>query len=86
MNLASPNHLTKDVAILAVVIAELELGHVQRQIFRADFVEGADDPAFHQRPEAFATTCSSQPWPGPVRRRAAPRSAISVTVFGATSN
>ena len=33
-----------------------------------------------------ATTCSSQPWPGPVRGRAVPRSAVSVTVFGATSN
>jgi hypothetical protein len=33
-----------------------------------------------------ATTCSSQPWPSPVRRRAVPRSAVSVTVFRATSN
>ena len=33
-----------------------------------------------------ATTCSSQPWRGPVRRRAAPSSVISATVFGATSN
>jgi len=33
-----------------------------------------------------ATTCSSQPWPGPVRRRAVPRSAVSVTVLRATSN
>jgi enoyl-CoA hydratase/carnithine racemase len=33
-----------------------------------------------------ATTCSSQPWRCPVRRRAAPSSVISVTVFGATSN
>ena len=29
---------------------------------------------------------SSQPWPGPVRRRAVPSSAVSVTVFGAISN
>ena len=33
-----------------------------------------------------ATTCSSQPWPGLVRRRAVPNSVASVTVFGATSN
>jgi enoyl-CoA hydratase/carnithine racemase len=33
-----------------------------------------------------ATTCSSQPWPGPVRRHAVPSSVISVMVFGATSN
>ena len=33
-----------------------------------------------------AMTCSSQPWRGLVRRRAAPSSVISVTVFRATSN
>ena len=33
-----------------------------------------------------ATTSSSQPWPCPVRRRAAPSSAVSVTAFRATSN
>ena len=36
--------------------------------------------------ELQSTTCSSQPWPRPVRRRAVPRSVISATVFGATSN
>ena len=33
-----------------------------------------------------ATTCSSHCWPCPVHRRAAPRSATSVTAFRATSN
>jgi len=33
-----------------------------------------------------ATTCFSHCWPCPVRRRAVPRSVISVTVSGATSN
>jgi len=32
------------------------------------------------------TTCSSRSWPGPVRRRAVPRSGTSVTEFAATSN
>jgi enoyl-CoA hydratase/carnithine racemase len=41
-----------------------------------------------RQPPSFspATTCFSQPWRCPVRRRGVPRSVISVTVFGATSN
>src|SRR5271170_7296322 len=34
-------------------IPELKLGDVERQIFPADFVEAADDPALEDRPEAF---------------------------------
>lgn len=44
---------SENVRVHAVIVAELELGDVQREIFGADFVEGADDAALHQRPEAF---------------------------------
>ena len=37
----------------AVVVTELKLGDVQRQIFFADLVKRADNAAFENRPEAF---------------------------------
>src|SRR5229473_6731696 len=51
--LASADRRTKDVRIHAVIVAELELRDVQRQIFLADLVEGADHAALDDRPEAF---------------------------------
>jgi hypothetical protein len=51
--LASVYYRTKDVRIGAVIIAELKLRDVQRQIFFADFVKAAHDPAFQDRPKAF---------------------------------
>src|SRR5262249_54403878 len=39
---ASPDRLSEDVVVLAVVVPELELRHVQRQILAADLVERAD--------------------------------------------
>ena len=44
---------SKDIGVVPVVVAELEFGDVQRQIFAADLVEGADDAALEDRPEAF---------------------------------
>jgi hypothetical protein len=41
----------KDVMILAVVMAKLELGKIERQIFLADMVVGSDDSALQKRPE-----------------------------------
>ena len=52
-NSASAYRRSENVVIHPIVVAELELRDVERQIFRADFVECADDPALHQRPEAF---------------------------------
>ena len=49
----SPNRFPKNVLVQAVVIPELELGHIERQIFLADFVIGADHPALNQAPKAF---------------------------------
>jgi hypothetical protein len=44
---------TKYVYVLPVVVPELKFGNVQRHIFGADFVEGADHAALHQRPKTF---------------------------------
>ena len=45
--------LPKDVWFVAIVESETELRKVQRLIFLADIVVGADDPALQQRPERF---------------------------------
>jgi hypothetical protein len=49
----SGNRRPEDVRVLPVVVAELELGNVQRQILVTDLVETAHDAALNQRPEAF---------------------------------
>jgi len=55
----SPLHLTaldccsEDVRVPPIVVAELELRDVERHVFGADFVEGADNAALEDRPEAF---------------------------------
>lgn len=43
---------SKHVGVEAVIIPELKLGDVERQILGADFVERAHDAALNQRPEA----------------------------------
>ena len=53
MILTSPDCRSKNVRILAVVIAEVELGDIERHIFAAHFVECADHAALEDRPEAF---------------------------------
>jgi hypothetical protein len=50
---ASSYCFAKNVGILSIVVAELKLIQVQRQIFLADVVIGADDATLEQRPEAF---------------------------------
>ena len=47
------NCCAEDVRVHSVVIPELELIDVKMQIFLADLVEGSDDPALHDGPEAF---------------------------------
>lgn len=44
---------TKDVRVLAVVVPELELIDVQREILTADFMECTDDATFDDGPEAL---------------------------------
>jgi hypothetical protein len=51
--LASPNRRPEDIRILPIVVAELELGDIERHIFTAHFVECADNAALEDRPEAF---------------------------------
>jgi hypothetical protein len=51
--LTTLDRLSEDVVVLAVVVTELELSDVQRQILAADLMERADHAALHQRPEAF---------------------------------
>jgi hypothetical protein len=51
--LAPFNCCSENVYIHAVIIAELELGNIERHIFSAHFVEGADDATLEDRPEAF---------------------------------
>jgi hypothetical protein len=43
----------KNISILAVIVSELELCNIERHIFAAHFVEGADRAALEDRPEAF---------------------------------
>src|SRR5437868_6904438 len=50
---ASADSFAEDVGIVPVVVAELKLGDVERQIFGADFVERADHAALENRPEAL---------------------------------
>ncbi len=51
--LASPDRLSENVLVHPVVIPELKLGNVEREILAADFVECADHAALNQRPETF---------------------------------
>jgi hypothetical protein len=44
---------TEDVGVIAIVVTELKFGNVERHILATDLVEGADNAAFHQRPETF---------------------------------
>ena len=50
---ASPDRRSENVRVLPIVISELELGNVQRHIFAAHFVEGADHATLEDRPETL---------------------------------
>jgi len=56
-NLASPHCLSEDVRIVPIVISELEFGNIEREILRADLVEGSNHAALNQGPEAFDRVC-----------------------------
>jgi hypothetical protein len=45
--------LAENIGFAAVVMPELELGEVEREIFLADMVEAAHDAAFEETPERF---------------------------------
>jgi hypothetical protein len=46
-----PNFCAKDIRVQAVIIAELKLGDIERQVLFADLVDGPDHAALDQRPE-----------------------------------
>src|SRR5690348_11127333 len=47
------NRCSENVVVLAIVVAERELGNVERQVFRANFMECSHHAALEDRPEAF---------------------------------
>ena len=51
MSLRTGNRCAENVGVMPIIVAELKLGHVQRQILAADFVVAAHDAALNQRPE-----------------------------------
>jgi hypothetical protein len=53
MALASLDRRSENVRVLAIVVAKLELGNIERHICPAHFVECADHAALEDRPEAF---------------------------------
>ena len=53
IHLATIDRRSEDVRVHAVVVPELELGNIERHVFTADLVEGSDDAALEDRPEAF---------------------------------
>src|SRR5689334_13389836 len=53
MALAPLNRRSENVGIEPIVVSELKLRDVERQIFLADFVEASDDAALEDAPEPF---------------------------------
>ena len=50
---ACADRRSKDIRVVAIIITELKLGDIERKVFFADLVEGANATALDQRPEAF---------------------------------
>jgi hypothetical protein len=50
---ASLDRRSKDIRVLPIVIAKLELGDIERHIFSTHFVERSDHTALENRPETF---------------------------------
>lgn len=50
---AATNRRAEDVGVKPVVVSELKFRNVQRQVLGAHFVEGANNTALQNRPEAF---------------------------------
>jgi len=53
MNSSSLDRRSENIRVFPIIIAELELGNIERHIFPAHFVERADYTALEDRPEAF---------------------------------
>lgn len=61
LRLTASYRRAEDVSVLAVVMTELELSEVQRQIFLAYVMVRSHDSAFEQRPERFGIVVSTSP-------------------------
>jgi hypothetical protein len=44
---------SEDIRVLPIVIAELELGNIERHVFTADLVKRTDDSPLDDGPKAF---------------------------------
>ena len=53
MNSASLDRRSENIRVFPIIIAELELGNIERYIFPAYLVEAPDDAALEDRPETF---------------------------------
>jgi hypothetical protein len=53
MTLTFSNCRSENIGIMPIIVAELELRNVERQILAADLVIAAHDAALNQRPKAF---------------------------------
>src|SRR5216684_3142178 len=51
--LARSNRSAKNVCVISIIVTEGKFVDVQREIFGTDFVERADNAAFHHAPETF---------------------------------
>jgi hypothetical protein len=51
--LTSADRLAEDIFVVPIVVSELELRNIQREVFGADLVERAHHAALKYRPEAF---------------------------------
>ena len=50
---ASTYRGSKNIRVLPIVVAELKLRNIERQIFAADLVEATNNAALNERPKAF---------------------------------
>jgi hypothetical protein len=57
MQLTSSKGFPKNIRIQAIIIAELKLGHIERQVLATHFVIGSDDAALNQAPKTFNRVC-----------------------------
>ena len=77
--LLKPGHSrSEDILVLAVVVAELKLRVVQQEIFRADLVIAADDPALQDARTSSIKTPLSSPASRVAAREGDPGLAVSV--------
>ena len=48
-----PNRRAENIVVMAIIVPELELRNIEREIFAADLVIATDDAALEDAPETF---------------------------------